>query len=72
MKAEELWRAHGISVAAYYGLKRKYGGLDVSEVQRLKAPEDENRVLKLLAVELSLHGEALEGVIRNTGWSLPV
>jgi putative transposase len=34
--------------------------------------EHENRPLKLLAAELSLHGEALKAVIRNNGWSLPV
>ena len=34
--------------------------------------EDENRRLKLLVAELSLHGEALKGVIRKNGWSLPV
>jgi putative transposase len=45
--------------------------MDVSEAQRLKAMEDENRRLKLLVAELSLHGEALKAVIRKNGWSLP-
>ena len=40
--------------------------------ERLKAMEDENRRLKLLVAELSLHGEALKAVIRKNGWSLPV
>ena len=40
--------------------------MDVSEAQRLKAMEDENRRLKLLVAELSLHGEALKAVIRKT------
>jgi len=47
-------------------------GMEVSEAQRLKAMEDENRRLKLLVAELSLHGEALKPVIRKNGWSLPV
>jgi putative transposase len=47
-------------------------GMEVSEAQRLKAMEDENRRLKLLVAELSLHGEALKAVIRKNGWSLPV
>jgi hypothetical protein len=34
--------------------------------------EDENRRLKLLVAELSLHSEALKAVIRKNGWSLPV
>jgi putative transposase len=43
--------------------------MDVSDAQRLKAMEDENRRLKL---QLSLHGEALKAVIRKNGWSLPI
>jgi putative transposase len=46
--------------------------MDVSEAQRLKAMENENRRLKLQVAELSLHGEALKAVIRKNGWSLPV
>ena len=45
--------------------------MEVAEAQRLKALEDENRRLKLLVAELSLHGEVLKGVIRKNGWSLP-
>ena len=61
VKTAELCREHGISAATFYGWKQKFGGLDVSEAQRLKALEDENRRLKLLVAELSLHGEALKG-----------
>jgi putative transposase len=66
VKTADLCREHGISAATFYGWKQKFGGLDVSEAQRLKALEDENRRLKLLVAELSLHGEALKGVIRKT------
>jgi putative transposase len=69
VKTAELCREHGISAATFYGWKSKYGGMDVSEAQRLKAMEDENRRLKLLVAELSLHGEALKAVIRKNGWS---
>ncbi len=60
VKTADLCREHGISAATFYGWKSKYGGMDVSEAQRLKALEDENRRLKLLVAELSLHGEALK------------
>ena len=63
---------HGISAATFSGWKQRFGGMEVSEAQRLKAMEDENRRLKLLVAELSLHGEALKAVIRKNGWSLPV
>ena len=72
VKTADVCREHGISAATFYGWKQKFGGLDVSEAQRLKALEDENRRLKMLVAELSLHGEALKGVIRKNGWSLPV
>jgi putative transposase len=61
VKTADVCREHGISAATFYGWKSKFGGMEVSEAQRLKAMEDENRRLKLLVAELSLHGEALEG-----------
>jgi putative transposase len=66
LKTADVCREHGISAATFYGWKQKFGGMDVSEAQRLKALEDENRRLKLLVAELSLHGEALKSVIRKT------
>ena len=72
VKAADLCREHGVSEATFYNWKSKYGGMDVSEAQRLKGMEDENRRLKLLVAELRLHGEALKAVIRKNGWSLPV
>ena len=53
----DLCREHGISAATFYGWMSKFGWMNVSEAQRLKAMEDENRRLKLLVAELSLHGE---------------
>ena len=52
-------------------LEAKYGGMDVSEAQRLKAMEDGNRRLKHLVADLSLSQEVLKAVIRKNGWSLP-
>jgi putative transposase len=72
VKTLDVCREHGISAATFYGWKQRFGGMEVSEAQRLKAMEDENRRLKLLVAELSLHGEALKAVIRKNGWSLPV
>ncbi len=50
----DLAREHGISEATIYTWKSKYGGLEVSEAQRLKSLEDENRRLKHLVADLSL------------------
>ena len=72
VKTADLCREHGISDATFYNWKAKYGGLDVSEAQRLRQMEDENRRLKALVADLSLDKEALQAVIRKNGWSLPV
>ncbi len=72
VKTADLCREHGIRAATFYGWKSKYGGLEVSEAQRLKQMEDENRRLKQLVADLSLDREALKAVIRKNGWSLPV
>jgi putative transposase len=71
VKTADLCREHGISDATFYNWKSKYGGLDVSEAQRLRQMEDENRRLKALVADLSLDREALKAVIRKNGWSLP-
>jgi putative transposase len=71
-KVADIAREHGISEATLYTWKSKYGGMDVSEAQRLKALEDENRRLKHLVADLSLDKEMLKTVIRKNGWSLPV
>ncbi len=65
VKTADLCREHGISAATFYKWKQKFGGMDVSEAQRLRALEDENRRLKLLLAELSLGGKALKAVIRK-------
>ena len=70
VKTADLCREHGISDATFYNWKAKYGGLDVSEAQRLRQMEDENRRLKALVADLSLDKEALKAVIRKNGWSL--
>ena len=38
---KDLWRKHGISSATYYSWKAKYGGLDASQLKRLKEVEGE-------------------------------
>ena len=54
MKTTDLCRQHGISAATYYQWKAKYGGLEVSEAQRLKQLEDENRKLKRIVADQAM------------------
>jgi putative transposase len=59
----EIWRKYGISSATYYKWKAKYGGLEASDIKRLKELEHENSRLKRLYAELSLENAALKDVI---------
>ena len=68
-KVADLAREHGISEATIYTWKGKYGGMEVSEAQRLKSLEDENRRLKHLVADLSLDKEVLKAVISKNGWA---
>ena len=62
-KVPELAREIGVSAATIYTWKSKYGGMDVSDAQKLKGLEDENRRLKHLVADLSLDKEVLKAVI---------
>jgi putative transposase len=70
-KVPELARENGISAATIYTWKSKYGGMEVSDAQKLKGLEDENRRLKHLVADLSLDKEVLKAVNSKNGWSLP-
>jgi putative transposase len=61
----ELCRKHGFSDGSFYTWRSKYGGMDVSEVKRLKALEEENTRLKKLLADTMLDKEALEVALRK-------
>ena len=48
MPVVDVCRKHGVSDASFYTWRRKYGGMNVSEVKRLNRLEEENRQLKRL------------------------
>jgi len=49
----------------FFNWKKKYGGLGVSELRRLKQLEEENRQLKKLVADLSLDKQMLQDVIQK-------
>jgi len=59
----EVCRKLGISQNTFYRWKRKYGGLGVSELRRLKQLEEENRQLKRMVADLSLDKQMLQDVL---------
>jgi putative transposase len=62
-KVSELCRKHGMSDATFYKWKAKYGGLQVSDVRRLKDLEAENGKLKKLLAEQMLDNAGLKGLL---------
>jgi putative transposase len=62
---KEVIRKMGISEQTFYNWKKKYGGLGVSELRRLKQLEEENRQLKKLVADLSLDKQMLQDVLRK-------
>jgi len=75
----EVCRKMGISSATFYNWKKKYGGLGVSELRRLKSLEEENSRLKKLVADLSLDKQILQrwsiraccmaSITRRTTWN---
>jgi putative transposase len=59
---QELCRKHGISDATFYKWRAKYSGLEVSDVQRLRQLEDENRRLKQMVADQALDIQALKAI----------
>lgn len=62
-KANEVCRQLGVSEAAFYQWKKKYAGLGVTELGRLKQLEEENGRLKKLVADLSLDKHILQEVL---------
>lgn len=58
----EVCRKMGIVEQTFYRWKKKYGGMGVAEVRRLKILEEENRKLKQLVADLSLDKQILQDV----------
>jgi putative transposase len=64
-ETKDLCREHGISRATFYNWKKRYGGMDASQLKRLKELEDENKRLKRMYADLSLDHELLKEVLEK-------
>ena len=60
---KDICRQIGISTATYYQWKSKYGGLEASELRRVKELEAENAKLKRMYAELALDNAAMKDLI---------
>lgn len=62
-RVEDLCRRYGMSDASFYLWRRKYGGLAVSDLKRLKTLEEENRQLKKLVADQLLEITAIKDLL---------
>ncbi len=59
-KTADVCRKHGVSPATFYKWKAKFGGMEVSDVAKMRTLEDENRRLKRLLADSALEIDALK------------
>jgi len=62
---QEVCRKHGISDATYYNWKSKYGGMEASDLRRMKEMEQELHQLKLMYADMALENRALKDLIEK-------
>lgn len=65
MKASEIARKLGVSEATFYNWKARYGGMDASQLKKLKELEVENSRLKRMYADLSLVHEAFKDAVEK-------
>ena len=65
MKVKDICRKYGISDATYYNWKAKYGGLERSDLKRMKELEAEVSKLKRMYADLALENHAMKDLIEK-------
>ncbi len=61
----EVCREMGVSEPSFYRWKKRFAGMGVPEIRRLRQLEDENKKLKQLVADLTLDKSMLQGVLRR-------
>ena len=62
---EELARAHGVSKATFYNWRQRYGGMEASELKRVKELEEENARLKRMYANLAMELDVAKYIIEK-------
>lgn len=65
VRVDEVCRKMGISEATFYNWKKKYGGVGINELRRLRQLEEENAKLKQLVADLSLDKQMLQDILKK-------
>lgn len=67
----EICRELAITETTFYNWKAKYGGLEVSDVKKIKSLEEENARLKKMYADLAMDNQILKDLFTKKGWALP-
>ena len=62
---KEICRELGISDATFYNWKAKYGGMQASDITKMRDLEKENTELKKMFAEMSIENRALKNLIEK-------
>ena len=63
--AAEICRKLGVSEATFYAWKKRYAGMGVAELRRVRQLEEENRRLKQVVADLTLDKQMLQEVLQK-------
>lgn len=67
----EVAKKHGISEQTIYNWRQHFGGLEASDVKRLKQLEQENARLKKMLAERDLELDVMKEINAKNVWSAP-
>ena len=63
VSVKNICREPGVSFTTFYQWRSKYGGMEASDLKRIKDLEDENRRLKQMYADLSLDHRILKDIV---------
>ena len=70
-KVADICRELEISSNTFYKWQSKYGGMEASDVKRMKELEEENARLKRMYANLAMDNEIMRDLFTKKGWALP-
>jgi putative transposase len=64
-KVSDICREHGVSSATFYQWRSKYGGMEASDIKKLKELQEENEKLKRMYADIALENQAIKDLLEK-------
>ena len=64
-KVSDICREHGVSSATFYQWRSKYGGMEASDIKKLKELQEENEKLKRMYADMALENQAIKDLLEK-------